>query len=478
ALGSQGAQRLLIALTGVAAVVTIGPMLWPSRDEASKGAGPRIGLAFALAGSLALASWFAASVSPPYWGLVAYGRFAPTWAEYLVEGTDAPGGITEEKNVPQGNGSSNIYAEYVGEGMNVSVVVSMTTNGVRSFHGAGKVQASNDPQDMRLQRMLGHISVLAHQDPDKVKKVLVVACGAGVTAGSFIPYDGITDITICDIEPLVPTTVTPRFWKENYSVVGAMDTNGKRTADIAPRVHVVYDDGRHFIRTTKEKFDIITSDPIDPWVKGCAALNTIEYYQMAKEHLNPGGVVSLWIPIYESNDETIKSVISTFFTVFPNGILWSNDIRGEGYDAVLFGRADATQIDVNKMQAWLDAHPKVNDSLQQVGFRSAVDLLATYAGDAPHLQPWMQGAQLNTDRNLRLQYLAGKALNTYNGREILDGILKYCTFPKDLFTGTPAAVASLQNALQTTGRLKSPLPAAKEALPIGFAPGPLPPKAP
>ena len=58
---------------------------------------------------------------------------------------------------------------------------------------------------------------------------------------------------------------------------------------------------RHFIRTTKEKFDVITSDPIDPWVKGCAALNTVEYYQMCKAHLNPGGVMSLWIPFYESN---------------------------------------------------------------------------------------------------------------------------------------------------------------------------------
>ena len=54
-------------------------------------------------------------------------------------------------------------------------------------------------------------------------------------------------------------------------------------------VEVVYDDGRHFLRTTREKFDVITSDPIDPWVKGCAALNTVEYYQMCRDHLNPGG---------------------------------------------------------------------------------------------------------------------------------------------------------------------------------------------
>ena len=110
------------------------------------------------------------------------------------------------------------------------------------------------------------------------------------------------------------------------------------------QVEVIYDDGRHFIRTTKEKFDIITSDPIDPWVKGCAALNTVEYYEMCKQHLNPGGVMSLWIPFYECNQDSIKSVIATFFNVYTNGILWSNDSNGEGYDAVLFGRVEPTRF--------------------------------------------------------------------------------------------------------------------------------------
>jgi len=84
---------------------------------------------------------------------------------------------------------------------------------------------------------------------------------------------------------------------------------------------VISDDGRHFIRTSKEKFDIITSDPIDPWVKGCAALNTVDYYQMCKDHLNPGGVMSLCIPLYESNVETAKSVIATFFNFAPAEVL-------------------------------------------------------------------------------------------------------------------------------------------------------------
>ena len=81
------------------------------------------------------------------------------------------------------------------------------------------------------------------------------------------------------------------FGKENYHVVDGIDKQNPITVE-GKEVQVVYDDGRHFVRTTREKFDVITSDPIDPWVKGCAALNTVEYYRMCRDHLNDGGVMT------------------------------------------------------------------------------------------------------------------------------------------------------------------------------------------
>jgi spermidine synthase len=272
--------------------------------------------------------------------------------------------------------------------------------------------------------------------------VLIVGCGAGVTAGTFVLHPDIKRIVICDIEPLVPKTVTPRFARENYDVVND------------PHTQIYFDDGRHFMRTTQEQFDIITSDPIDPWVKGCAALNTEEYYQMCKRRLKPGGVMSLWIPFYESNMDTAKSVIATFFKVFPNGILWTNDSNGEGYDAVLFGQVEPTVIDVDELVQRLEGadHQRVRDSLADVGYLSAMDLLATYAGQASQLQKWMEGAQINTDRNLRLQYLAGMWLNTFMGKEILQSILLHYEFPDKLFIGSPGHRDKLRQALEAAGR--------------------------
>ena len=75
---------------------------------------------------------------------------------------------------------------------------------------------------------------------------------------------------------------------------------------------MVFDDARHFLQTTTEKFDIITSDPIHPWVRGAATLYSVEYLQFVREHLNPGGVVTQWVPLYETDERSVKSQIGTF----------------------------------------------------------------------------------------------------------------------------------------------------------------------
>jgi spermidine synthase len=294
---------------------------------------------------------------------------------------------------------------------------------------------------MKLQRMLGHICALLHNDPNSV---LVVACGAGVTAGSFVPHPEVNEIIIVDIEPLVPEKVAPLFSEENHDVINSDKTT------------VVIDDGRHFIHTTLKKFDVITSDPIDPWVKGCAALNTIEYYQMCRDHLNPGGVMALWIPFYESSDETAKSLITTFFEVFPEAIIWSNDDNGSGYDAVLFAQLGGTEIDIDELQNKLDDpnHAKVKASLKHVGFNSAVDLLSSYAGQASDLTQWSEGAQINRDRNMRLQYIAGMWLNSYNEVDILNNILEHYTFPGNIFKGSEETILLLKEKLNEVGRVE------------------------
>ena len=212
----------------------------------------------------------------------------------------------------------------MGEGWNASVAVSRLANGVLNYHNAGKVQASSEPQDMRLQRMLGHLTTLI---PASTKRVLVIGCGAGVTAGAVSIDPRVEQETIAEIEPLVPRVVSTYFAEHNFDVVRN------------PKVRVQLDDGRHYILTTNGKFDAVTSDPLDPWVKGAAMLYTREFFELVKQHLNPGGGVTLFVQLYESNTEAVKSEIATFLEAFPHGTVWANMQNGQGYDLVLTARS-------------------------------------------------------------------------------------------------------------------------------------------
>jgi len=213
---------------------------------------------------------------------------------------------------------------------------------------------------------------------------------------------------------------------------------------------VQVDDGRHFLLTTKEKFDGITSDPLDPWVKGAAALYTREFFEIAKQHLNPGGVVTQFVQLYESNEEAVKSEIATFLEAFPNGMVFANTIQGQGYDVVLVGQVEPLKIDVDKMQARLNSpeYARVAQSLREIGIYSAVDLAATYAGSATDLRPWTQDASINRDRNLRLQYLAGLSLNTYKADPIYVNMTKTARYPDNLFTGSEQTMTALRAAIK------------------------------
>jgi len=323
---------------------------------------------------------------------------------------------------------------FLGEGMNSSVAVSETPEGGRFFHVSGKTEASSLEKDMRLQRMLGHLPALLHSAP---KSVLIVGCGAGVTAGTFVLHPSITRIVICDIEPLIPRVVATHFRRENHDVLRD------------PRVEVVYDDARHFIATTTEQFDLITSDPIHPWVKGSAVLYSQEYFELCRLRLNPGGLVTQWVPLYESDRAVVQSEIATFFSVFPHGTIWGNSDDGEGYDTVMLGQAERLRVDVGALQQRFDRadHARVQTALQTLGLGSAVDLLSTYAGRLPELQPWLAGAEINRDRNLRLQYLAGLQLESKSGSRAYAEILGRRVFPESLFVAPAERLAPLRKAL-------------------------------
>jgi spermidine synthase len=266
----------------------------------------------------------------------------------------------------------------------------------------------------------------------------VIGCGAGVTAGAVSVNPQVERVTIVDIEPLVPRVAQQYFGTVNHDVLRN------------PKVRVVVDDARHFLQTTAEKFDAITSDPLDPWVKGAATLYTREFFDVARQHLNPGGVMTLFVQLYESSPEAVKSEVGTFFETFPDGMIFGNTFEGHTIDTVLVGPAEPTEIWLDYLEEALrmPAYRPVADSLGELGLYSATDLFGKYGGRARDLKGWLLDATINRDRNLRLQYLAGMGVNLHEGDAIYRDILQYRSFPDDLFVASESTLWRLKQAIE------------------------------
>jgi spermidine synthase len=289
--GTQHSQQLLIGLSALAGLILIKRWRW-------------------IAPSTLIAGLLVWSVPDIPWRMIAYGhRIAPTLRAVQLYPTSAT------------------HLLYKGEGVNSSIAIAESDMGQRSYHVSGKTEATTALEDMRLQRMLGHIPALLHENP---KSILSWGFGAGVTAGSFVVHPGIEHMTICELEPLVLAASTQFFGRQNYNVMND------------PRTRIVVDDARHYLLTTKDKFDIITSDPLDPWAKGTAALYTKEFFEAIKHHLNTSGIFAQFVQLYETNEEAVKSELATFSEVFTDVSFWSNSqwtgVRSGSHRAFEFRR--------------------------------------------------------------------------------------------------------------------------------------------
>ena len=400
-VGTQNSQRVLLAIAAISAFTALMPYV---RDQKS------VGISGALAASAVLALVLLVSLPAVPGELIAYGRRMPVNA-----------------------GQSTIL--YTAEGRNSSVAISRWASGEIYINVNGHVEATTEIYDMKLQRMVGHLPGLLHPNP---KSVLGIGFGAGVSAGTFTRYPGIEHITICEIEPVIPPTSTRFFGKQNYEVMNN------------PRTRIVYDDARHYVMTTTNKYDIIASDPLDVFAKGTAALYSKEYFDAVKAHLNPGGYFSLYVPLYESDLNTVKSELATFFASFPNATVWANTRNGEGYDMVFLGQVEPLKINVGEVQQRFDRpdYAPVVESLREVGVPSVEALFSTYTGRKADLGQWSAGADINRDSNLRLSYLAGWGINSQLAGAIYRDMLRFRQPPADLFTGSPQLVDAILGSFE------------------------------
>ena len=401
AIGTTYCEVMLIVLPAVSSLFLLAPYIKESKSQA-------VTAVFAVA--MVIVLFLAKDVKPLPGEVIAYGRRVATYV-------------------------NRAQILYTVEGRNSSVAISKWGDGAIEVDVNGHVEATTEPYDMKLQRMVGHLPALLHPNP---KNVLGIGFGAGVSAGTFTRYPGIEHITVCEIEPVIPPTSTRYFAQADYDVYHN------------PKTRIVYDDARHYLLTTQDKYDIIASDPLDVFVKGTAAIYSKEYFDSVKAHLNPGGMFTLYVPLYESDERTVRSELATFFEAFPTATVWANNIDGRGYDMVFMGQVEPLQIDVDEVGQRIrrpDYQPVV-ESLHGIGINSEVDLFGTYAGQRFDLGRWTAGADINRDKDLRLQYIGGWGINSRLEDFIYRRMISYRQPPTNIFRGQPEHVTAIFQAIQ------------------------------
>jgi len=268
------------------------------------------------------------------------------------------------------------------EGIDSTISSIKIIGGIQAVLVNGKVVASSALSDRQCQMTLGHLPMLLHKNP---RKVLVVGLGTGMTLGATSVHPAVEELTLAEIEP---------------NVIGAARSFAAYNNQVLdnPKLKIVFNDGRNFLMTTPDRFDVITADPIHPWTQGSGYLYTAEYFKIASARLSPGGIMCQWLPIYELSVDNLKSVVKTFSKSFKYTMAWLTQT-----DAELIGSNEPLIIDEAQLTRRL-ADPAVSGDLKPVMMETATDFLSYFIMGTAGLKAFSRGGIINTDDNLYLEF--------------------------------------------------------------------------
>lgn len=287
----------------------------------------------------------------------------------------------------------------------------------------GKTDASAHQDviyDMATQELISHVPILIHPNP---KKVCIIGLASGMTLGSATRYPVEKVDVIEIIDAIIKASDYFKYWNYNS------------TRD--PRVKIILADGRNHLLMTKEKYDVIISEPSNQWVAGESILFTREFFELARDKLAPGGVFSCWMQGYEMSSESFTMVMRTFQSVFPNAMLWDAYATS---DYMFVGSTAPMTIDPALMQKKLENQEAFND-LKRVGVPSLANLLSKLLSGQRHFMLAAGEGEIHTDNMLQLEYRGPKYLyqkKDYYG-DYYKTIIRFSDDPKDFLSGAPAS---------------------------------------
>lgn len=363
-----GIQNTILA--AAAANLAVGLMVLVASPEAGRRV-RALGVAAAL-GFVLLA------VTVPRWDRNLMTAGAAVYAGILVQGSgDGLRELTEKRELL-----------FYDEG--ISTTVSVTRDaGSTSLTVNGKVDAGNDV-DMATQLLLGHLGPVLHPE---ARRALVIGFASGVTAGALAQHP-LEAIDVAELEPAM-REASSFFARENRNVL----------AD--PRVRLREGDGRSILATAPQPYDLIVSEPSNPWIAGVASLFTLEFYRAARERLAPGGVMVQWLQNYSMFSRDMQMVVRTFQEVFPHVSVWAASPN----DYLLVATPEPMTLDLAAVEARLAASPGAREDFDRFGWRREGLVFRFFMGEED-ARRYAAGAPFNTDDRPLLEFSAPLAMHS------------------------------------------------------------------
>jgi spermidine synthase len=329
--------------------------------------------------------------------------------------------------------------EELRESASATVVVRRLTDARgdwRSLELNGVNVAGTSPELWAIQRLQGHLPLLLHDRPENV---LHIGFGSGGTAWA-VAQHRVARIVVAEISPDVLAVSNKVFGDINHGVLRD------------PRVHVVLNDGRNVLLATREKFDVILSDSIHPVYAGNSTLYTREYFQLCRQHLRPGGVISMWLPLYSLTEESYLSIVRAFQEVFPSTCIWYDPVVLNEF-TVVTGSVESGPVRV-RWQAVAD--PSLVATLTEAGVHSPQDLAAMLLLGPREVAVWVSDVPPHVDDFPEVEYRSGRLLDR-NGSWLANFRMLYATrtrhdpfaaYPGDFGAATAVRDAALKAQLR------------------------------
>ena len=285
----------------------------------------------------------------------------------------------------------------------------------------GESYANNLPTGRRYMALLGHLPVLAHPDP---RRALVVCIGTGTTVGALSTWPSL-EVDAVDLSQTV-FDVAPHFVPKNHRFYEN------------PRVNKIVADGRHFLLTTSRRYDVLTFEPPPPSDAGIVNLYSEEFYALARQRMNPGGIVAQWMPMDVGRAEVPRMMLHAMRAQFPHVVLFMGNQR----EGILLGSDQPIVFDPAKMAERLSGTP-AGDDLAAVGFTEATTLFGTFIGGNAAVDRLIGDAATTTDDQPRIEYF-----NRYPPGRVTHGDVIAVREPLGAHVSSPVPPEALARAIQ------------------------------